>query len=287
MKTVISNLQREILEKESKLASMSCDLEIDKACKILLKEISDKTELILDFEQTIQILNTENDQLSEKLCNSEIRARDQLFKISELEDTIHSLEDEIERQSMRNSELTSHVEGLNSFIANSRRLDESLDAVDFFHNETNNNSISIIDQQSPILRPRAFSIESHTQFFRKNRKFYRSTTYKESERYLSVADELTASQNNKNEEGEANETQLSIFFDSLHEGRRESVPIVKFKELEGVNEEEGDDISPACNKLLMELKKENEDLRKVNESLALAQLASKRPKRGFKFCVIS
>lgn len=299
MKAVNLNLQREILEKDSEMASMNCDWEVNKASQVLLNKIDEKNQAIYEYEHSIEILNAENENLSDKLCNSEIAVAKYLRKINDLEDTVHSLEDELERQSMINSELASHVEGLNSFIANSRRLDESLE---IFNNNNNNNSIVTAttefspDHHSPLIKRRSMSLNTHRPIpilFQRNRNYYRSTTYKESERYFSIADEIQASGvflEPDREEDEIEDTQLSMFFDSLLE-RRESVPVNKSKTarfLEQVREGGfAPEISDACNKLLSELKRENETLKKANETLALAQLATKRPKRGFKICVIS
>ncbi|XP_063708320.1 structural maintenance of chromosomes protein 2-like [Culicoides brevitarsis] len=316
MQVVNTKLRHEILEKESEMASMTCELEVNTACEALLKTIAEKTQLLVECHETINSLNAENEELSEKFVHSQATISEKVRKITELEDTINSLEDEIERQTSKNYALMSHVEGLNSFIANSRRLDESLEYFnslekDFLNNnndekETNNNNSLKENPEksfegshhSPLIKKRSFSIDIQplAGFRHRNRQIYRSTTYKESERYLSIADEIKASSILDFGEDEADEeTQLSLFFDSLHEGvpdggdgRRESVIPKNNKILEKIKEEEDEEeISPACSRLLSQLKKENESLRKTNETLALAQLAMKRPKRGFKLCVVS
>lgn len=317
MMNVNHSLQREILAKESEMASMSCDREVAKACEDLGKKIDEQTQLIYEYQHSIYCLNSENEELSEKLCKANGTISKYIREISELEDTVHSLEDELERQSMKSSALASHVEGLNSFIVNSRRLDESLEDVNYFteknfHNNNNNNhslensilTITVDDTSpdTPIMKRRSFSVDVHSPIpilRQRNHNYYRSTTYKESERYLSIADEMRVSGAVENDlkkdqaENEHEDTQLSIFFDSLHEGRRESVPLIKATKgskvfLERVKEDDSDpEVSRAWNELLSQLQKENENLRKANETLALAQLASKRPKRGFKICVIS
>uniref|UniRef100_A0A336KYU3 CSON001646 protein n=1 Tax=Culicoides sonorensis TaxID=179676 RepID=A0A336KYU3_CULSO len=314
LKNSNSALKRELLEKETEISSMTCDVEIDHACQILLKQLSDKNEIIHEFQETIHSLNDENEKLSEKLSEYHERSIQDTNKIVELNDTIHSLEDELNRAKSRNSALENHVEGLNSFIVNSRRLNESLDDnsfcnKDFVHNIKKNTCSDSLEtsydtiasdsglHHSPLISRRSYSL-SHAPILilngQKNRKFYRSTTYKDNpDRYLSLADELHCHVNAKAEEND-----LSIFFDSLHEPRRESkvneqnIQIFEtFIEDQSTIHEEKDldeeEISPACSRLLMKLKQENESLKIANESLALANLSAKRPKRGFKICVIS
>lgn len=311
MSVVNANLQREILERESEMASMNCDLEIDKASKVLMKTISEKDQIIHDFQQIIHTLNSKNEELSEKLCVSEMANSKYLCMINERDDTIHSLEEKLECQSTKNIALSSHVDGLNSFIVNSRRLNESLEALnsidDDLRNNNNNNplekAIGTFNTETspyhhiPVVKKRSFSIDiqgSVPIYHERKRNFYRSTTYKESDRFLSIADEMLASGTilkKDPKENENDDSQLSIFFDSLLEERRESLFNVKIKSntlLEQVREDDSNsEISPACSKLLSELKKENESLRQVNETLALAQLSTKRPKHGFKMCIIS
>lgn len=310
MSAVNSKLQHEILDKESEMASMNCDREVDEASQGLMKIISEKNEIIHEYQQTIYSLNSENDDLSEKLFESEMAINENFRKIDELQDTIHSLEEELERQSTKSCALTSHIEGLNSFIVNSRRLDESVEALHFdedlrFNNNNNSleKSIGIMSsgsspsKHSYIIKKRSFSIDiqGSLPLHKRNRHFHRSTTYKESERYLSIADEMLASGNHlkhDSDETDNDDTQLSIFFDSLHEGRRESVFAVKIdnanKLLERIKENDvNPEVSPAYSELLSQLKMENENLKKANETLALAQLATKRPKCGFKICVVS
>lgn len=61
------SLQREVFEKELKIASFSCDLEVDHARKAFLKKIASKDEDILDLKMEISSLKTDNDSLLNKV----------------------------------------------------------------------------------------------------------------------------------------------------------------------------------------------------------------------------
>lgn len=60
-------MQRENFEKMIKIASFSCDIEIDSARKALLKKIAAKDESIIDLKMEISTLKSDNESLFDKV----------------------------------------------------------------------------------------------------------------------------------------------------------------------------------------------------------------------------